>query len=372
MKLMEIVGGDGVDGERVHCLLLTRELARRGHSVTVLCPPEAWIRRELHFDPVEIVSSDLRRWPLGELRRVAAIVHAKQIELVHTHTTSGHEFGVLLRWMCTAPCVATAHAHNREWHWMFNDQVIAVSNATRRFHTEYNWVSKHRIEVIHNFVDYTRFAAVAPEARARMRESLKVESSWPLIGFVGRVGAEKGWLDLVRVLSRVSVAVPNTRLLVVGDGEADYHSTLQNEAATLGISSQIIWAGRRFDIPEVLSAIDLFVSASHHEAFGLSVLEAMAAGVAVVAAAVEGLPEVVGDSETGVLVKPGDLETMASAIISLLLDDNERHRLGEAGRRRARERFSPEVQVPRVEDFFARTIARSKWRTLLPGRGKRT
>src|SRR5208282_1359804 len=261
----------------------------------------------------------------------------------------------------------TAHAHNRHWHWMFNDRVIAVSEATRRFHTKYNWVSKHRIEVIHNFVDYSRFAAVTPESRVRMRASLKVDGPWPLIGFVGSVFVEKGWLDLVRVLSKVSVAVPTTRLLIVGDGPAEYRSTLESEAVRLGVSSQIIWSGRRFDIPELLSAIDLFVSASHQEAFQLSSLEAMAAGVAVVAAAVGGLPELVCDGETGVLVTPGDPDTMANVIVTLLLDENQRNRLGEAGRRRVRERFSPESQMPRVESAFARAIARSKRHTLLSG-----
>ena len=147
----------------------------------------------------------------------------------------------------------------------------------------------------------------------------------------------------------------------------DYRSALESEAARLGVSSQIIWAGRRFDIPEVLSAIDLFVSASHDEAFPLSSLEAMAAGVAVVAAAVGGLPELVGYGETGVLVTPGDLDTMANATLTLLRDHNQRNRLGEAGRRRVRERFSPESQMPRVENAFARAIARSKRRTLLSG-----
>jgi L-malate glycosyltransferase len=367
MKLMEIVSGDGVNGAIVHCLLLTRELARRGHSVTVLCRPEAWIRHELRSDPIQVVESDLHREPLDELRRVAAIVSAQQIELVHTHMPSAHIFGALLGWMHSAPHVATAHAHNRHWHWMLHDRVIAVSEATRKFHTSYNLVSRHRIEVIHNFVDYSRFAAVPPEARTRMRASLKVDGSWPLIGFVGNVFAEKGWLDLVRVLSKVSVVLPNTRLLVVGDGPADYRSALEREAAQLGVSPQIIWAGPRFDIPEVLSAIALFVSASHDEAFPLSSLEAMAAGVAVVAAAVGGLPELVCDGETGVLVSPGDLDMMANVIVTLLRDEDQRNRFGAAGRRRVRERFSTESQIPRVENAFARAIARSKRPALRSG-----
>ena len=357
MKLMEIVSGDGVNGAIVHCLLVTRELARRGHSVTVLCRPDSWVRRELRSDPVEVIESDLHIRPLDELRRIVAMVHAKQIELVHTHMTSAHVFGLHVRWMGGPLCVATAHAHRRQWHWRLHDRVIAVSGATRRFHLDNNQVSEHRIEVIHNFVDYRRFAAVPPDARARMRASLKIDGSWPVIGFVGSVFVEKGWLDLVRVFSKVSAAIPNVRLLVVGDGPADYRSTLESEAARLGVSSRIIWTGRRFDIPEILSAIDLFVSPSHDEALPLTSLEAMAAGVAVVAAAVGGLPELVCARETGILIHPGDLDAMANAIIALLLDESRRKRLAEAGKRRAREHFSPERQVPRLEQAFARALA---------------
>ena len=360
MKLMEIVSGDGVNGAIIHCLLLVRELAHRGHSMTVVCRPESWIRRELRSDPVEIVESYLQRQPHDELRRIAAIVRAQQFQLIHTHMTSAHIFGVFLSRVSGAPCVATAHAHNRRWHWRFNDLVIAVSEATRRYHIEHNMVARDRIEAIYNFVDYGRFMAVPAEIRERMRASFNIKASWPLIGFVGNVFVEKGWLDLIRVLSKVSVMVPDVRLLVVGDGPADYRSALESEAARLGVLPQIIWTGRRFDIPEVLSALDLFVTASHDETFSLSSLEAMAAGLAVIASAVGGLPELVCDGETGVLVRPGDLDQMAKVIVTLLCDGNQRKKLGEAGRCRVRERFSPERQLPRIEEAFARIIARSK------------
>ena len=359
MKLMEIVSGNGVNGAIIHCLSLARELARRGHSVTVVCRPDSWIRRELRSDPVEIVESYLERQPQDELRRVAAIVRGEQFQLIHTHMTSAHIFGVFLSRKSGVPCVATAHAHNRRWHWRFNDLVIAVSQATRTYHLEHNMVADDRIEVIHNFVDYKRFTAVPAETPSQMRVSFKIQPSWPLIGFVGNVFIEKGWLDLIRVVAKVSAAVPDVRLLVVGEGPADFRSALESEAAQLGVLPQIIWAGRRFDIPEVLSALDLFVTASHDEAFPLSSLEAMASGLAVVASAVGGLPEQVCHGETGVLVTPGDLDTMANAIVTLLCDRNQRKSLGEAGRRRVRERFSPETQLSRVEAAFARFIART-------------
>lgn len=356
MRIIEIISGTGVDGASQHGLLLSRELARRGHAVTVVCRPDAWIRRELASVPVEVVESDLHRWPVDELWRIAGVARRKRIEVLHTHMSGAHIFGVLLRWLSGVPCVATAHAESRRWHWVLNDRVIAVSEATRRFLRTNTFVSRSRIEVIPNFVCPFRFATVPPETRAALRASFGIQPSTPLIGFVGRLFQGKGWHDLVRVFSRVLMAEPRTRLLVVGDGAANYRSALESEATRLGVAPQVIWAGPRFDIPEVLAALDVFVSPSPQEAFGLSVLEAMAAGLPVVAVAVGGLPELVCNGETGLLVPLGDDDAMLRAIVTLIRDENRRRRLGETGQRHAREYFSPEIQVPRIEAAFARTI----------------
>jgi len=105
MRILEIISGAFVNGSTQHGLLLTRELARRGHTVTVVCRPQSWIRGELTAEPVEVVESDLHRWPVDELWRIARIVRHKQIEVLHTHSSGAHTFGVLLRWLSGVPCV---------------------------------------------------------------------------------------------------------------------------------------------------------------------------------------------------------------------------------------------------------------------------
>src|SRR5262249_3512818 len=158
----------------------------------------------------------------------------------------------------------------------------------------------------------------------------------------------KGWHDLVRVFARTQSAEPRARLLVVGDGPANYRATLERQATRLGVAQHIIWAGQRFDIPEVLATLDVFVSPSLRGTFGLSVLEAMAAGLPVVAVAVGGLPELVCDGETGSLVPSGDDDAMLGTILTLIRDEDRRRSLGKAGQRRARGHFSAEIQVPRI------------------------
>ena len=153
MRIMEIVSGAGENRAVTHCLLLARELARRGHPVTLVCRPGAWIARQLPVHPVDLIESDLHRWPLDELRRIAAVARESRIEVVHTHMSRAHSFGVLLRWTSGLPCVATAQSRHVRLHWMFNDRVIAVSDTTRRFHRSYNLVRADRIVTIPDFVD---------------------------------------------------------------------------------------------------------------------------------------------------------------------------------------------------------------------------
>ena len=320
---------------------------------------------------VEVVESDLHRWPVDELWRIAGIARRKRIEVLHTHGSSATLFGVLLRWLSGVPCVATVHAENRHWFWVLNNQVIAVSETIRRFLRTNSFIPRSRIEVIPNFICPARFAAVPPETRATLRASFGIEDSTPLIGFVGHLHLRKGWHDLVWVFSRVLSAEPRARLLVVGDGSgryANYRSALESTATWLGVARHMIWAGQRFDIPEVLTALDVFVSPSLRESFGLSVLEAMAAGRPVVAVAVGGLPELVRDGETGILVPPGDDDAMLCAIVTLIRDKDRRGELGEAGQRRAAKHFSADIQMPRIEAVLARTIQSRHSRKVWPAK----
>lgn len=359
MNIMEIVSGAEVNGAVVHCLLLTRELMRRGHRLTVVCRPDAWIATQLAGEPVDIIESDLHRWPPDELRRLAAIAREREIDVLHTHMSRAHFFGVLLRRLGGVPSVATAHNRYMQLHWMFNDRVIAVSEATGRFHRRFNFVRRSRMDVIHNFVDYHRFAAVNEAQRALMRAAFNIPVGAPLIGAIGDVISEKGLIHLVRALPKIRSAVPATRLLVVGGGSAAYKAQVESEAARLGVESMITWEGRRTDIADIMAALDVFVLPSFEENFSLVVAEAMAAGLPVVASAVGGIPECVSAGETGLLVPPANHDALANAVSSLLRDTAVRRRFGEAGRKRVRELFSAEIQVPRIEAALARA-ARSQ------------
>ena len=340
MRILEVVSGTGVNGAVVHALLLVEVLRARGHDVTVACRPGSVT--EARLPAVGTVLSDLHRWPPDELRRMAAVVRERRIDVIHTHLSRAHFFGVLLRRLAGVPVVATAHSARLQPHWWWNDHVIAVSEATARFQRRVNLVPRGRLSVVHNFVPLP--GPIAADARPRLRASLGVAPDELLLGRVGSLFREKGVVHLVRALSKI----PKAKLLLVGDGEAEV--ALRAEAANRGVTERVIFAGPRSDVSEILAALDVFVLPSLVEAFPMAILEAMAAGLPVVATRVGGVSECVADGETGLLVPPGDPEALAHAIASL--DPGRRRTFGDAGRRRVREHFTAERLVPRIEAIF--------------------
>ncbi len=363
MRIMESVSGVHVNGALHHCALLSRELVRRGHELTLLCRPDAWIAQELAAEPIDVIFSDLRRFPLDELRRVAAEIRGRGIEVLHTHMSRAHSFGVLLRWFAGVPSVATAHNRRMQPHWMFNDLVIAVSDATRRFQCRYNLVRPSRITTIHSFIDPRRLSGVPADARARFRQGLALDEQTPLFGTLGTILPRKGQLHLVRALPGILAAVPEARLVIIGetlDEHRQYQAKLERTAEQLGVSSRIIWAGYCPNAYEVLAALDVFVLASLEENLPMVILEAMALGLPAVATAVGGIPECIVPGQTGLLVPPANPEALAAAVVGLLADPAQRRRLGEAGRRQVQESFSLESQTTRIEAALQTILSRRR------------
>lgn len=358
MRIMEIISGVSVNGAIVTCLETIRALCQQGHDITLVCRPKAWIARELKDDDVDIVYSDLHRWPVDELHRLTAIARDKQVEVLHTHMSRANFFGVLLRRFTGIPCVATANNRHLQLHWMFNDYVVAASEATRRFHCRFNLVARHRIGVVHNFIDVHRFHAADAAVGKQLRAELGISENAMLIGVVGDVLKRKGLVYLIRALPAIAEAIPNVHVISVGQrSELDYRDLLRSEAARLNVDGRITYAGFRSDVVNVMSAIDLMVLPTLEDSLPLAILEGMASGLPVVATTVGGLPECVVSGETGWLVPPAQNGAIAAAVISVLADPERLRRFGEAGRERIHTHFSRESQIHRMEQIFQRFAA---------------
>ena len=162
----------------MYCKFLSEQMQRFGHQVTVLCRPDSWIQQNLS-PSMKVFESDLSRRPL-ELRRVAKWIREQEFDAMHTHMSSAHFFGVLMRLMTRTPVVATAHQCSFQLHWWMNHHVIANSKSTADFQRRINRVPASKLSTIHCFTDLDRFLNTSPQAVVRVFktkcESIKMTS----------------------------------------------------------------------------------------------------------------------------------------------------------------------------------------------------
>lgn len=323
----------------------------------MLCRPGSWIGAQLAADPIDVVHSNLRRWPPGDLRAAAALVRRRGYEVIQTHMSSAHAFGVLLRWMTGVPCAASAQCRHIQLHWAWNDCVVAASESTRRYHCRYNFVRPARTVVIPNCVDLTRFARCGPAERAAVRRGWGLEERHFCILCVADLVPRKGQIYLIEAIAPLQQRFPHIRLVLVGPAkDPAYAARVAQRAEQLGASNAIVWAGPRHDLPEVYSAADLGVLPSLEETLPLAVLEAMAARLPVVATTAGGTPECIEHESTGLLVPPADPHRLSDVLARLICDEALRHRFAQAGRRCIEERFSVEHHAAALEEVFNRLV----------------
>ena len=294
--------------------------------------------------PVHLVPWTSTAGALLRPGKVVAIANRESAALVHANTLRAGYQGLRLR----RPLVW--HVRDMTYPWPARlacrraARVIANSKATAAT----LGVGEERMRVIYNGVAPVYFSGCDPTLRA------KLDRDTVILGVIGRLDPWKGHADLIEAMVQVD---PRARLRVVGDTafgrHGDHKAELEAKAATLGVADRVEFLGWRDDVPQILAALDLVVHPScEPEPFGRSLAEAQASGVAIVATAAGGIPEVVEDNVTGLLVPPKDPAALANAINELVADPDRRAAMGTAGRERARRLFTREAHARAVEAVY--------------------
>lgn len=354
----------GAGGSGVVATELGLRFARAGHDVHFVSNrvPFRLVDRSdrgVWVHQVETLAYPLFEAPLttlAEASKLAEVIEEHRIEIVHAHyavphataavlardmvegpapvvVTTLHGTDVTLVGMDRAYLRATRHAILR------SDAVTAVSRHLRE-RTRSELGIEREVQVIPNAVDAGRF-------RPRGEASLRARYATPeerIVLHVSNFRPVKRACDVVRAFARAAEALP-ARLLLVGDGPERPRAA--ELARTLGVEDRVAFLGSFPRVEAIMAISDLFLLPSEQEAFGLAALEAMAAGVPVVATRAGGLPEVVVDGVTGLLVDVGDVDAMAEAALRILRDPDLRRAYGRAGRRRAVHEFSEDEVVRR-------------------------
>jgi len=227
------------------------------------------------------------------------------------------------------------------------DRLIAVSSAiVDKIHDEERVGPP--VELIYNGVDLERYDHQEP--CCTLREEYGLPDDALLVGVIARLEPEKGHATLLDAWPAVVAAVPNAYLLVVGEGSR--REMLIEQALALRVADHVVFTGRRDDVPAVTAALDVAALPSYREAQGLSILEAMALSRPVVATAVGGIPEVITDGVSGLLVAPHDPVALGQAIVRVLRNHQLADMLGRAGHDTVHDRFCIELMVHAVEAIY--------------------
>jgi len=314
------------------------------------------------FIPLRHVRRPISVWrDVAGLAELALLLRRERPDVLHVSSSKAGVLGRLAGVLARVPVrIFTVHgwafsahsgAYARLYRWA--DQLVApltsvticVSERERDAGLAAGTCAPEQTVVIPNAVD----VAGAPRSQPAGRER-------PLIVAVGRLKAPKDFLTLVRALAELPPG--SFEAVIVGDGPD--RARLDEEIRVRGLAGRVRLAGERRDVPELLAAADVFVLSSRSEGHPVSVLEAMAADLPVVASRVGGVPEQVSEGETGLLVEPGDPAELAAALRRLVADASLRRRLGAAGRARAEQAFDLDAFRRAHIEVYSRELARRR------------
>jgi len=359
-----------------------RYLQAAGYQVTGISAPGPDVPTVEAAGIPHLAVPTLRRSvaPLADLRalwRLYRLMRRHRFHLVHCHTAKAELLGQLAARLAGVPVVVDTFRgiyYRPDMHPLWRrlflrlarlaascaDVLLSQSRENLEMALREGICPPQKIDYLGNGIDVLRFdpARLDPAALARTRRELGLDPGAPVVGFVGRLVAEKGVPEILSAARTVLREVPRARFLFVGPLDPDKPDALTPDTARdYGVAHACLFPGLRHDMPQVYALMDLFVLPSHRESFPRSPMEASAMGLPCVVTAVPGCREVVEHGRNGLLVPLGDVEALATAILRLLADPGEARRLGREGRRLALERFDERFVFGRVEAAYARLLA---------------
>jgi glycosyltransferase involved in cell wall biosynthesis len=349
MRVAHLESGMHLYGGAAQVLYLIEGLAAKGIDNVLLCARGSAIARAAdHCTVIELpMAGDL---DIGLVARCRSVLETLQVDLLHVHSRRGADaFGGRAAEGLGIPAVISRRVDNVEPAWLAQLRfrpyaaVIAISQAIRQVLETQMGIPADKLTCVPDAVDTQRFqpASSNAETKAQFARELGVGQDHRLIGVVAQFIPRKGHANLLAAFA--ALKADDVALVCFGQGPLE--SKLRAQASSLGIERRVFFAGFRDDMQASLPMLTLLVHPAHAEGMGVAVLEAQACGIPVIASAVGGIPEVIRDGATGVLVPPGNTEALTHALASLLSNPQACAQIGAAGRTSVERGFSTAAMV---------------------------
>jgi len=305
---------------------------------------------------------------INGLLQLVRLIRKEKFDIVHSYLFSENILGTIAAKMAGVKVMITSRrdtgllvqgdwehilAYRSTNRWV--DKIVCVSEAVMKVALAKEKAEPGKLVVIYNGVDIDRFSHQPSAISHQLRQNLGIKDDESVVGMIANFSWVKGHKDVIDVARIVLKEVPNTKFIFIGEGPLK--GSCQASAVRHQLEDKTLFLGSRQDISELLSIMDISLNASYSEGMSNTILESMAAGVPVVATAVDGNLETVSDNETGFLVPPKNAATMALAIMKILRDSALRKNLGENARQRALWQFSFLGMVKVYEGLYETELA---------------
>lgn len=374
LRVLQVIDDSTVGGGQNHLLLLAHGLKARGFHVSVACAGSGYLVTELQkysivIHPVNL-SNIISPKQFFQLKELCKKGH---YAVLHTHGGTAGLWGRLAGVWAGIPVRIHTHHGLHVLHWErslkaaaaraserflkhFTSAVICVSEGEAQLGIRHRVVDRRNCVVIRNGIRLQDYDSLTDPVSVRKEFGLL--PTHIVIGMVGRFHLQKGHTYLLKAIPQIVRHYPEARFLLVGEGEL--LESVCSGAEELGVKDKVIFAGARYDIPAILGSIDIFVLPSLWEGLPLSLLEASAAGNAIVATNVEGTNEIIRHDVNGLLVPPRDSGALGAAISRLIADESLRRRLASSAHSIAHSSYSNETMVDSVADLYRKSYEAHK------------
>ncbi len=360
LELLFVMSSVSWGGLEMNIIRIANEMYKRGHKVTIMCNPEGRLYKEAEkfFDVLEFKSNNF-----ASMLLLYNLLKRRSIDVVHVFRSGDLKkiiFPIFLvkrkPVLILDPQIGIGNNKKDLFHKLIFanvDLILAVSRDVANGYLRNLPVDENKIKIVYPGIDVEKFK-FTEQGRNKIRDEFGF-SDEVVIGVVSRFSPGKGHEELFKAFKILMSEFKNIRLLVVGEptvGEIKYFENLRKLSKELGIEDFTIWTGFRKDIPEILSAIDIFVAPSHAEAFGFSLVEAMAVGLPVVATKSAGFLDIIEDGVNGLFFERENYTDLAEKIKKVISDKALAQTLKENARKTAHVRFSLDRYIDKIESLY--------------------
>ncbi len=369
-KILFYTDSPQIGGAELQIYLLAKFLNKEKFRVTLACSNfkqlDNWSKK-FESEGIEIIRLNVKgKHDIKHLSELKKIIKEKEIDLLHVHVwnPASCRYAFLAATKTKTPIITTEHdpfklstIKNLFKKYTLNkiSKIITISENNKKLLEELYPKHKNKIVMIHNGIDTTWWKSQLIRFTAKDRKKIKEEVFFAkentlIITSIAELHERKGQKYLIEAIPNLIEEYSNIKIVFIGEGKE--RKNLEKLVKKLKIEKHVTFTGRQKDIPQLLKASDIFVLPSKREAFGLVNLEAMLIPLAIIASNVGGIPEIVKNGETGILVQPKNSDALSKAIKKLIASPELRKKMANAGHKRILENFDAKIMAQNYEKVY--------------------